>query len=38
VAIIIEVAALNQRLKEMGVHTARDLNEDIMRNNRGQAG
>ena len=38
VAIIIEVAALNQRLKEMGVHTARDLNDDIMRNNRGQAG
>jgi HPr kinase/phosphorylase len=38
VAIIIEVASLNQRLKEMGVHTARDLNEDIMRSNRGQAG
>ncbi len=34
IAIIIEVAALNQRLKEMGVHMARDLNEEIQRNNR----
>jgi HPr kinase/phosphorylase len=38
IAIIIEVAALNQRLKEMGVHTARQLNEDILRNNRGASG
>lgn len=29
VAIIIEVAALNQRLKEMGVHSARRLNDMI---------
>ncbi len=36
VAIIIEVAALNQRLKEMGINTARQLNEDIMRANRDQ--
>lgn len=35
IAIIIEVAALNQRLKEMGIHTARQLNENILRNNRG---
>ena len=30
VAIIIEVAALNQRLKEMGIHSARRLNNLIM--------
>ena len=34
VAIIIEVAALNQRLKEMGIHAARQLNEDIMQSNK----
>jgi HPr kinase/phosphorylase len=30
IAVIIEVAALNHRLKEMGIHTAQRLNERIL--------
>ncbi len=37
ISIIIEVAALNQRLKELGINTARQLNDDILRNNRHHA-
>lgn len=37
ISIIIEVAALNQRLKELGTDSARQLNEEIMRNNRYQS-
>lgn len=37
IAIIIEVAALDQRLKEMGISSARQLNEEIIRTNRYQA-
>lgn len=31
IPVLIEVAALNQRLKRMGIHSARRLNEDIIR-------
>lgn len=34
ISIIIEVAALNQRLKELGTDSASQLNDEIMRNNR----
>ncbi len=37
IAIIIEVAALDHRLKELGTNSALQLNEDIMKNNRMQS-
>ncbi len=37
IAIIIEVAALNQRLKELGTDSVKELNDTIMRTNRYQS-
>ena len=31
IPVLVEVAALNQRLKRMGIHTAKRFNEDLIR-------